>query len=115
MMKLMKIITKFILNLTSVGSIVLIATLNPSQLAVMGQLIPELPPGDDKPSTRSGGPRFMQPPEDIEAPPPRRVRSVRGGCASSSQLNLTALVPKNKIGRTVRSERRVGKECRSRW
>ena len=96
----MKIITKFILNLTSVGSIVLIATLNPSQLAVMGQLIPDLPPGD-KPRTRSGGPRFMQPPEDIEAPAPRRVRSVRGGCASTSQLNLTALVPKNKIGRTV--------------
>src|SRR4028119_1609712 len=101
MMKLMKIITKFILNLPTVGSIVLIATLNHSQFAVMGQLIPELPPGGDKPPTRSGGPRFIQPPEDIEAPPPRRVRSVRGGCASSSQLNLTALVPKNKIGRTV--------------
>ena len=97
----MKIITKFILNLTAVGSIVLIATPNPSQFAVMGQLIPELPPGGDKPPTRSGGPRFIQPPEDIEAPPPRRVRSVRGGCASSSPLNLTALVPKNKIGRTV--------------
>src|SRR4028118_1533989 len=100
-MKLMKIITKFILNLTSVGSIVLIATLNPSQFAVMGQLIPELPPGGDKPDTESGGPRFIQPTEDIDGPPTGRVRSVRGGCASSSQLNLTALVPKNKIGRTV--------------
>jgi hypothetical protein len=100
MMKLMKIITKFILNLTAVGSIVLIATLNPSQFAVMGQVIPGLPNGD-KPPTESGGPRFIQPKEDIEAPPPRRVRSVRGGCASSSQLSLTALVPKNNIGRTV--------------
>jgi hypothetical protein len=26
---------------------------------------------------------------------------VRGGCATSNQVNLTALVPKNKIGRTV--------------
>src|SRR4028118_2416350 len=101
MMKLMKIITKFILNLTSVGSIVLIATLNPSQFAVMGQVIPGLPPGD-KPPTQPGGPRFIQPPEDIDAPPPGRVRrSVRGGCASSSPVSLTALVPKNKIGRSV--------------
>jgi hypothetical protein len=99
-MKLMKIITKFILNLTSVGSIVLIATLNPSQFAVMGQVIPGLPAGD-KPPTESGGPRFIQPTENIDAPPPGRIRSVRGGCASSSQLSLTALVPKNKIGRTV--------------
>jgi hypothetical protein len=99
-MKLMKLITKFILNLTSVGSIVLIATLNPSQFAVMGQLIPGLPPGD-KPPTESGGPRFIQPIENIDGPPPGRIRSVRGGCASSSQLSLTALVPKNKIGRTV--------------
>ena len=95
----MKIITKFILNLTSVGSIVLLATLNPSQFAVMGQVIPQLPPG--KPDTGSGGPRFIQPKEDIDAPPTGSVRSVRGGCASSNQLNLTALVPKNKIGRTV--------------
>src|SRR5919199_4122427 len=99
-MKLMKIITKFILNLTSVGSIVLIATLNPSPFAVMGQVIPTLPSGD-KPDTRSGGPRFIQPREDMDAPPTRRVRSVRGGCASSNQVSLTALTPKNKIGRTV--------------
>ena len=95
----MKIITKFILNLISVGSIVLIATLNPSQFAVMGQVIPELPPR--KPDTRSGGPRFIQPTENIDDPPIQRVRSVRGGCASPRQLSLTALVPKNKIGRTV--------------
>jgi hypothetical protein len=98
-MKLMKRITKFILNLTSVGSIVLIATLNPFQFAVMKGAIP---PVDDAPGgTEPGGPRFIQPIEDIEAPPTGRVRSVRGGCASSNPVSLTALVPKNKIGRTV--------------
>jgi hypothetical protein len=95
----MKKITKFLLIVTSVGSIVLIATLNASQFAVMGQPTPPIPP--PKPPTESGGPRFIQPTEDIDAPPPGTVRSVRGGCASSSQLSLTALVPKNKIGRTV--------------
>jgi hypothetical protein len=97
-MKLMKKITKFILNLTSVGSIVLIATLNPSQFAVMKGATPNI---TDGPITEPGGPRFIQPTEDIDAPPSGRVRSVRGGCASTSQLSLTALVPKNKIGRTV--------------
>jgi hypothetical protein len=111
-MKLMKRITKFIINVTSVGSIVLIATLNTSQFAVMkgatppvedtpGGTIPGGPRNNDTPFTESGGPRFIQPTEDIDAPPPGRVRSVRGGCASSSQLSLTALVPTNKIGRTV--------------
>jgi len=96
----MKRITKFILNLTSVGSIVLIATLNPSQFAVMKGATP---PVEDGPGTTiPGGPRFIQPIEDIDAPPTARVRSVRGGCAASSnQVSLTALVPKNKIGRTV--------------
>jgi hypothetical protein len=114
----MKKITKFFLIVTSVGSIVLIDTLNASQFAVMGQPRPPipspkpptesggprlLPPGiNDAPdNSQPGGPRFIQPTEDIDAPPTRRVRSVRGGCASSSQLSLTALVPKNKIGRTV--------------
>jgi len=94
----MKKITKFILNLTSVGSIVLIATLNASQFAVM-KGAPRVTDGPDNPIP--GGPRFIQPTEDIDAPPTGKVRSVRGGCASSSQLSLTALVPKNKIGRTV--------------
>jgi hypothetical protein len=98
-MKLMKRISKFILNLTSVGSIVLIATLNPSQFAVMKGATPTVTDGPG--TTEPGGPRFIQPREDIDAPPPGRVRSVRGGCASSSQRSLTALVPKNKIGRTV--------------
>ena len=97
----MKKVTKFILNLISVGSIALIATLNASQFAVVGQPTPEI---RDKPITQSGGPRFVQPRENFEPPnivsPTRTVPSVRGGCASS-QLSLTALVPKNKVGRTV--------------
>jgi hypothetical protein len=69
------------------------------QLTVVGQ--PQLPTNTEPDNTQPGGPRFIQPPEDIDAPPPGRVRSVRGGCASSNQVSLTALVPKNKIGRTV--------------
>jgi len=93
----MKRITKFILNLTSVGSIVLIATLNPSQFAVMKAATPQI---NDTPRTEPGGPRFIQPTEDIDAPPGIK-RTRRGGCDSSNQESLTALVPKNKIGRTV--------------
>ncbi|MBD0306612.1 MAG: DUF928 domain-containing protein, partial [Microcoleus sp. T1-bin1] len=96
----MKIITKFILNLTSVGSIVLIATLNASQFAVMKGATPTVTDGPNHPIP--GGPRFIQPTEEIDdLPTTGRVRSLRGGCASSSQLSLTALVPKNKIARTV--------------
>ncbi|MEG3918775.1 DUF928 domain-containing protein [Microcoleus sp. T3_A4] len=95
----MKTITKFLINLISVGSIVLIATLNISQFAVVGQPTPEV---DGKPPTVPGGPRFIQPTEDIDNwPPTQPRRPVRGGCASISQLGLTALMPKNKIGRTV--------------
>ncbi|MEG4498150.1 DUF928 domain-containing protein [Microcoleus sp. F10-C6] len=95
----MKTITKFFLNLTSVGSIVLIATLNASQLAVVGQPTPKI---DGKPPTQSGGPRFIQPREDIDDRPPAQPRGPqRGGCGSIRQLGVTALVPKNKIGRTV--------------
>ncbi|MEP6521989.1 DUF928 domain-containing protein [Microcoleus vaginatus DQ-U2] len=99
-MKPMKKITKFILNLTSVGSIVLIATLNASLFPVVGQDIDINIQGG--PRTRPGGPRFIQPREDIDDRPPTQPgRPVRGGCASISQLGLTALVPTNKIGRTV--------------
>ena len=95
----MKKITKLILHLTSVGSIVLIATLNASQFAVMKGVTP---PVDSAPgSPIPGGPRFIQPREDMDAPPSARVRSVRGGCASHNQVSLTALTPKNKRGRTV--------------
>jgi len=95
----MKRITKFLLNLTSVGSIVLIATLNPFQFAVMKGATPTVTDGPENPIP--GGPRFIQPIEDMDAPPTPRVRSVRGGCASSTQVSVTALVPKNNIGRTV--------------
>ncbi|MEG4172515.1 MULTISPECIES: DUF928 domain-containing protein [unclassified Microcoleus] len=115
----MKKNTKFLINLISVGSIVLIATLDASQLAVVGLPIPKnvgqpgtdpggprfglpTPSTDGKPSTESGGPRFIQPREDIDDRPPTQLRRpVRGGCASISQLGLTTLMPKNKIGRTV--------------
>ncbi|MEG4024361.1 DUF928 domain-containing protein [Microcoleus sp. S13C4] len=111
--------TNFWLNLLAFGSILLIGAFNACQFAGLGQPIPREPgkPGtesggprfgpptpstDGKPGTESGGPRFIQPREDIdERPPTQPRRPVRGGCASISQLGLTALVPKNKIGRTV--------------
>lgn len=96
----MKTITRFLINLISVGSIVLIATLNISQFAVVGQ--PKINTPDGPPNPIPGGPRFIPPTEDIDNwPPTQPRRPVRGGCASISQLGLTALVPKNKIGRTV--------------
>jgi hypothetical protein len=98
-MKPMKKITKFLIHLTSIAAVVSSATLNISQLAVVGQPNLDLPPG--QPPTEPGGPRFIQPPEEIDDLPAGTVRSLRGGCASSSQLSLTALVPKNKIARTV--------------
>jgi hypothetical protein len=58
----MKKITKFFLNVISVGSIVLIATLNASQFAVMGQQTPPVQEG--KPPTVAALPRFIQPTED---------------------------------------------------
>src|SRR4028118_52168 len=94
-MKLMKRITKFILNLTSGGSIVLIATLSPSQFAVMKGV--SRPPVEGGPGgTESGGPRFIQPREDMDTPPPTIKRNVRG-----CNVDVTALMPENKIGRTV--------------
>ena len=95
----MKKITKFLIHLTSIAAVVSSATLNISQLAVVGQPNLNLPPG--QPPTEPGGPRFIQPTEEIDDLPVGTVRSLRGGCASSSQLSLTPLVPKNKIGQTV--------------
>jgi Domain of Unknown Function (DUF928) len=99
-------IRKIILNLASVGSIVLIATLSPSQFAVMGLPTPKI--DGTKPITQSGGPRFVEPRENFQPPnlnvgsPDRKVQSTtRGGCASSPPLSLTALVPKNKVGLTI--------------
>jgi hypothetical protein len=97
-MKKMKKITKFILSLTSVGSIVLIATLNASQFAVMGQPTPEV---KGKPITQSGGPRFSQPTED-NLSPDEPGRTTRGpGKCEKSKIKLTPLVPENQIGRTI--------------
>jgi hypothetical protein len=116
----MKKITKFLLNVTSVGSIVLIATLNLSQFAVTGEVIPDLP-NRKKPPTVSAGPRFIQPKEDrdiTDSPPtllppgdrpptmprgPLRLEKPRvpGNCENFPEASFTALVPKNKIARTV--------------
>jgi hypothetical protein len=103
----MKKITKFLLIVTSVGSIVSIARLNLSQFAVMGQVIPPLEP-TPKPTTVSAGPRFIQPTEDRD---PRDTGFpgtqsqgpglVRGNCENFPQASVTALVPENKIARTV--------------
>ena len=123
----MRKITKFLLNVTSVGSIVSIATLNLSQFAVMGEVIPDLP-SRKKPPTVSAGPRFIQPKEDrdiTDSPPtllppvprkppvpelppsneqppvPGEPRFVPGKCENFPEASFTALMPENKIARTV--------------
>ncbi len=109
-MKQMKKVTKFLINLTSIGSIVLSATLNTSQFAVMGQPKINI---DGKPITQSGGPRFSPPIEDNPSPdnrpPDNRSPGIpspdrtRGGCTIKDQKNkdLIPLLPKSKIGRTI--------------
>jgi hypothetical protein len=94
----MKKITKFILNLTSVGSIVLITTLSASQFAVMGQPTPQV---DGKPITQSGGPRFIQPTEDNLSPPGRPLVTRKATPCEKGKIKLTPLVPENQIGWTV--------------
>jgi hypothetical protein len=99
----MKKITKFLLIVTSVVSIVWIAKLNASQFAVMGQDIPPQEP-DPKPTTVAAGPRLIQPQEDIDLTNNRYgggAGLVRGQCGDLPQVSFTALVPENKIGRTV--------------
>jgi len=90
----MKKITKFLIHLTLIAAVLSSATLNISQFAVMGQ--PELPTKTEPDNTQPGGPRFIQPPEDIDDPPPGRKTRVRG-----CNIDVTALMPENKIGRTV--------------
>lgn len=93
----MKRITKFILYLTSISSMLLIATLNASQFAVMGEVNPNVP---DKPRTQSGGPRLVQPNEEpLPGDPQRSTRKI--GKCEKGKIKLTALVPENNIGRTV--------------
>jgi len=123
MFKKMKKITKFLLNVTSVGSILSIATLNAFQLTVVGQPTPNV---DGQPITQPGRVRFVEPTEDnlsspnerqpeitqpggprstedIDDPPPPTIeqRVRRPKCGPDSELSLTPLVPKNKIGRTL--------------
>ena len=93
--------TNYRLKAIAFCSILLIGAFNACQFAGMGQDLPSGLGGTGKPGTESGGPRFAQPREDIDRPPTRSPEGVRGGCGSNRQLNLTALVPQNKIGRTV--------------
>jgi hypothetical protein len=97
----MKKITKFVLNVTSVGSILSIATLNALQLTVVGQPTPNV---DGQPITQPGRVRFVGPTEDnLSSPDDRRVRGfpARFTCDDRSKIKLTALVPESLIGRTV--------------
>jgi len=99
----MKKISNFRFNSIAFGSILLIAAFNACQLASLGQPMPREDPG--KPLTQSGGPRFVQPREDIDMqlnPPTRGVRG--GGCkidVNDPPIYLTPLVPPNNIARTV--------------
>src|SRR4028118_2185692 len=97
----MKKITKFLLNVTSVGSILAIATLNAFQLTVVGQPTPNV---DDQPITQPGRVRFVGPSEDnLSSPNDRRPRGTPAGptCNDIGKIKLTALVPESQIGRTV--------------
>jgi hypothetical protein len=97
----MKKITKFLLNVTSVGSILSIATLNALQLTVVGQPTPNV---DGQPITQPGRVRFVGPAEDnLSSPNSRLLWGVHAGltCDSRGKRKLTALVPKSQIGRTV--------------
>jgi hypothetical protein len=111
----MKRFTKFLLNLTSVSSMLLIATLvDVSQFAVVGQVSPNIngkpgtepggprlaPPTPGKPGTEPGGPRFVQPTDDAVSGDGPRVTRTAGSCVKG-KIDLTALVPENKIARTV--------------
>jgi hypothetical protein len=97
----MKKITKFLLNVTSVGSILSLATLNAFQLTVVGQPAPNV---DGQPITQPGSVRFVEPTEDnLSSPDPRRGRGISAGhiCDDRGKTKVTALVPESLIGRTV--------------
>lgn len=95
--------TNFRLKAIAFCSILLIGSFNACQFAGMGQGLPSGLGGTGKPGTESGGPRFVQPREDIDVLPNPAPISLRGGCKIKppNLINLTALVPQNKIGRTV--------------
>jgi len=95
----MKKITKFFLNVISVGSILSIATLNAFQLTVVGQPTPNV---DGQPITQPGRVRFVGPTEDnLSSPNDRKVRTPYGPGCYQGNIKQTALVPKSQIGRTV--------------
>ncbi|MEG4322308.1 MULTISPECIES: DUF928 domain-containing protein [unclassified Microcoleus] len=90
---------KFRLKSLAFCAILLIGSFNACQFASLAQ---DLPIGvQGKPPTQPGGPRFSQPPEDIDVSRRAPRNNVRGGCASNPQQTLTGLVPQNKVGRTV--------------
>ena len=96
----MKKITNFLLNVTSVGSILSIATLNALQLTVVGQPTPNV---DGQPITQPGRVRFVGPTEDNLSSPDYgigREDDERVTC-DTIKIKLTALVPESLIGRTV--------------
>jgi hypothetical protein len=97
----MKKITKFLLNVTSIGSILSIATLNAFQLTVVGQPTPNV---DSQPITQPGRVRFVEPTEDNLLSPNDRLgrpNYAGGACDEIGNRKLTALVPESQIGRTV--------------
>jgi len=96
----MKKITKFFLNVTSVGSILSIATLNAFQLTVVGQPTPNV---DGQPLTQPGRVRFVGPSENkLSSPNYGRGREGYGRVTcDTGNIKLTALVPESLIGRTV--------------
>jgi hypothetical protein len=97
----MKKITKFFLNVRSVGSILSIATLNAFQLTVVGQPTPNV---EGQPITQPGRVRFVGPTEDnLSLPNYQRGRRFPAGstCEDRGNRKLTALVPESQIGRTV--------------
>ena len=101
MFEKMKKITKFFLNVTSVGSILSIATLNALQLTVVGQPTPNV---DGQPITQPGRVRFVEPTEDhLSSPNNQPVRPRYAGltCEDRGNTKVTALVPESQIGRTV--------------
>jgi len=96
----MKKITKFFLNVISVGSILSIAILNALQLTVVGQPTPNV---DGQPITQRGRVRFVGPSEDnLSSPNYGRGRKGDGRVTwDTANIKLTALVPESLIGRTV--------------
>jgi hypothetical protein len=84
---------------TSVGSILSIATLNAFQITVVGQPTPNV---DGQPITQPGRVRFVGPTEDnLSSPNDRRGQPSHAKVTCDDSRKLTALVPESQIGRTV--------------